>query len=51
MVRIRGFGELGPVIVDRIWNRDPGAPKKIGPEESRRPGAAPRRLPRRVGRR
>jgi predicted transcriptional regulator len=23
-VRIRGFGELEAVVMDRIWNRDPG---------------------------
>jgi predicted transcriptional regulator len=25
MVRVRGFGELEAVIMDRIWNRDPAA--------------------------
>jgi predicted transcriptional regulator len=29
MVRIRGFGELEAVIMDRIWNRDPATPTTV----------------------
>jgi predicted transcriptional regulator len=28
-VRIRGFGELEAVIMDRIWNRDPTTPTTV----------------------
>jgi predicted transcriptional regulator len=28
-VRVRGFGELEAVIMDRIWNRDPAAPTTV----------------------